>query len=75
MAKFEKCPANAQRKVLSGHFCEDWALEHCEGCNMFTAYLMGKSDAFKEALHKTPKLDDTWKADMERDAQQYEAGE
>ena len=74
MAKFEQCPANAQRKVRSGEFCVDYVLEHCEGCNIFTAYQMGRADAFKEALHKASKLDDdTWKEDMERDAQQYEA--
>lgn len=86
MAKFEQCPANAQRKVRSGTFCEDYVLEHCEGCNMFTAYQIGRADAWKEALELQRKLDrqqnntsrlddDTWKEDMERDAQQYEAGE
>ena len=79
MAKFEQCPANAQRKVRLGEFCIDWMLERCDGCNIFTAYQMGRADAFKEALHKASKLDasklddDTWKEDMERDAQQYEA--
>lgn len=73
MAKFEQCPANAQRKVRSGDFCEDYVLDHCDGCNMFTAYQMGRADAFKEASHKTSKLDDTWKEDMNWDAQQYEA--
>lgn len=73
MSRFEKCPQQQYLKRCCKS-CDDFDNDHCDGCNMFTAYQMGRADAFKEALHKTPKLDDdTWKEDMERDAKQYEA--
>lgn len=43
MGRFDHCPANDDRLNRGLDPCYDWSEYHCDGCNMYTAYLMGIS--------------------------------
>ena len=49
MSRFEKCPQQRYLKWC-GKSCDDFDREHCDGCNLFTAYHIGRADALSEAL-------------------------
>ena len=49
MSKFEKCP-HQQYLRMCCKSCVDFDKETCDGCNIYTAYHIGRADALKEAL-------------------------
>lgn len=58
MAKFEKCPHQKYLKQYLCKSCDDYEYDHCDGCNMYTSYLMGRADALQEAIEKQKPLVD-----------------
>lgn len=56
MSRFEKCPQQQYLKWC-GKSCDDFDNDHCSGCNLYTAYQIGRADALKDALELQKKLD------------------
>lgn len=53
MSRFENCPQNEYLFWSKSEHCPEWLKAKCEGCNLYTAYHIGKADALKEVLSRT----------------------